>query len=693
METLSPIDRLTDPTECLKLLKEMSPKDRTHIESIEKTEGILRLYEKTIDLLECAKIDAESTGNRVAQGMTLEEIENQISVQLCRKLELEDAVLFETQKLHCTINSFESPAKSEKKDFKEIKCNNCKTINVANIYNTSSDCHKCGKTLFDSNVDSDEDGLYKQVNCQHCNTKNNADVYKPDSKCHKCNQLLFGDAPTQKNVLKTFMEIECKNCASSNNINIYDHNAKCKACNQSLFGGKVNQAKNKNYITIDCEFCDNSNNVDIYNREAKCSECRELFFSDKVNLTYFLDIGCSHCLSVSKINVFDNQASCDKCKSYFFSKTPEMELVSGDDDWYMKMTCPHCKMVNTEKTYRPDSQCRNCSQLLFASKATALLCPNCQKKSYVSDLDSYAACSKCGCVLIDMPTISNPFEEFDENSDKKGKEKVKEFDENSDKKGKEKVKEFDGNYGKNIFGTLNSSTKDRNRNAIICPKCESKNDESNILCCVCNKSLFRYDLKRFELKNPLISQTTEDASYTIPQTIKESPCNFLRREPLKMTHDILDAEYYNKKWLSSLISSDKHWNTLQQYYDELQQTQKDYVYQYLVWFANIHTCIMAKEMYIYNTVNRTVYGLKVMNTLKHYTPGTHWLTLAVNKFETLIKNKTMYDVIMIVGSNDDIVLTITVEENRLKAEGSMNFYYSKPIGQQPVTKSIPNYIA
>lgn len=603
-DTLSPIDKLTDPNECLKLLKEMKPKNLTYIESIDKVEGILRLYEKTIDVLECAKIDAESTGNRVAYDMTLDDIENALSEQLTEKMLLEEAILLEAGKIHATINEPKSVSsnKAEYKTFVEVICRHCKTVNNANIYNRESDCFKCNRLLFDDKLtytsrtmnmdeDSDEDGWYKQISCQHCGTKNNANIYKPESKCSNCQGLLFGDKPSgphaDKPGLTTFMEVECKKCKNRTNINIYDRQSKCARCDFILFGELQNDSE--------------------------------------------------------------------------ISKKYE---VTEENDWSVKITCQHCNTNNHINT--PDATCSKCNRELFFKQKSQhdITCSYCHRIYHVKDLNKYLECNNCGCILI------------------KGKS------EEIQGKDKEKVDE------KNKMTDTESQFK-------FCHFCESVNDIVNVMCCVCNKPFDESD-SQIDIKELTKEQWTFDnfeiskalvipESTSIPKIIIDSNINFLKEEAITMTCQQLDFRASDKSDFMKLVADDRKWTNIHDCYQHLTNGQKHYIYCYLEWFAHLHGCIVAKEMYVHNVANATVYGLKLNKELACYEPGTYWLQVADDQFEKRVNSRMIGDTIYVVGSNDEIVLSIKVEHDRLLAEGSMNFYSCK----RPILpkNNVPSYIA
>jgi hypothetical protein len=157
----TPIDRLTDPHDCLELLDEMKPKNfATYKDNVEKMKGLLRLFDKTIDVLECTKVDAESTGDRMAQGMTLKQIDDRLAECLSEKLFIQEAIEFESYPGDAT-------------------------------FSTPSECKSSDMIDDDRNLITIDNSTYFDINCKNCGLINRVKTDKGNKRCDACSSYVL----------------------------------------------------------------------------------------------------------------------------------------------------------------------------------------------------------------------------------------------------------------------------------------------------------------------------------------------------------------------------------------------------------------------------------------------------------------------------------------------------------------------
>jgi hypothetical protein len=151
----TPIDRLTKAKDCLELLDEMKPKNFiTYQDNVEKVNGLLRIYNKTIDILECAKVDAETTGDKMAHGLTLRQIEDRLSECLSEKLFIEESTNFDPGSRNINEVSLESlrlyEASGSGTYKMKTKCNKCDYANYVEKFTGTEVCECCSCPIFPS---------------------------------------------------------------------------------------------------------------------------------------------------------------------------------------------------------------------------------------------------------------------------------------------------------------------------------------------------------------------------------------------------------------------------------------------------------------------------------------------------------------------------------------------------------------
>ena len=86
------MDKLTFPRECYSLLQEMKSK-HPHTESNEKVQEILKLYDKTLEVMESVQVTMQIDNLDEMYGMTQTEIDDKISEVMAEKLQLEDYIM------------------------------------------------------------------------------------------------------------------------------------------------------------------------------------------------------------------------------------------------------------------------------------------------------------------------------------------------------------------------------------------------------------------------------------------------------------------------------------------------------------------------------------------------------------------------------------------------------------------------
>ena len=223
----TPIDKLNNPKECLELLELMKPKGEYNRESVEKLQGLLRLYEKTIEVLELTRVDAECAGDKIAYGMTISQIDNALAERLSEKMLMEEIIALE---LSDNVSS----------NFIEARCKECGNVNQLTKYAYNSSCRKCLSLLFPMEYSKHSAAIGAEKGKQKVEQNLSEEM-------ESLNISDFTDINQNSNM---YVDVACGKCGMPNRIKTHKGNGRCVQCSSLVFPSDVAKDTENNTMAL-----------------------------------------------------------------------------------------------------------------------------------------------------------------------------------------------------------------------------------------------------------------------------------------------------------------------------------------------------------------------------------------------------------------------------------------------------------